>query len=99
MSSLMNIVPQKAVLAENGHEVDANEVNVGTVIAVKAGEIIPIDGIVVEGRCEVDEKTLTGESFPVSKQIDSTVLAGTINVNGNNFHPFSICSTYKHRFM
>ncbi|XP_058212657.1 putative inactive cadmium/zinc-transporting ATPase HMA3 [Rhododendron vialii] len=82
MSSLMNIVPQKAVLAENGHEVDADEVKVGTVIAVKAGEIIPIDGIVVEGRCEVDEKTLTGESFPVSKQIDSTVLAGTINVNG-----------------
>ncbi|KAF7152417.1 hypothetical protein RHSIM_Rhsim01G0119800 [Rhododendron simsii] len=82
MSSLMNIVPQKAVLAENGHEVDADEVKVGTIIAVKAGEIIPIDGIVVEGRCEVDEKTLTGESFPVSKQIDSTVLGGTINVNG-----------------
>lgn len=83
MSSLMNIVPQKAVLAETGQEVDADAVKVGTLIAVKAGEIIPMDGIVVEGKCEVDEKTLTGESFPVLKQNDSTVWAGTINLNGN----------------
>jgi Cd2+/Zn2+-exporting ATPase len=82
MSSLMNIVPQKAVLAENGEEVAVDTVKVNTIIAVKAGEVIPIDGVVVEGRCEVDEKTLTGESFPVAKQIDSNVLAGTINLNG-----------------
>ncbi|KAJ9538524.1 hypothetical protein OSB04_031257 [Centaurea solstitialis] len=82
MSSLMNMAPQKAVLANNGEEVDANEVMVNTKLAVKAGEVIPIDGIVVHGRCEVDEKALTGESFPVSKQVDSTVWAGTINLNG-----------------
>ncbi|PSS01326.1 Cadmium/zinc-transporting ATPase [Actinidia chinensis var. chinensis] len=82
MSSLMNIVPQKAVLAETGEEVQADEVMVGTILAVKAGEIIPIDGIVIQGKCEVDEKTLTGESFPVSKQNDSTVWGGTINLNG-----------------
>lgn len=82
MSSLMNIVPQKAVIAETGEEVDADGVEVNTILAIKAGEIIPIDGIVVDGKCEVDEKTLTGESFPVSKQHDSTVWAGTINLNG-----------------
>ncbi|KAA8535752.1 hypothetical protein F0562_030746 [Nyssa sinensis] len=82
MSSLMNIVPRRAILAETGEEVDVDAVNVDTILAVKAGEIIPIDGIVVEGECEVDEKTLTGESFPVSKQKESTVLAGTINLNG-----------------
>ncbi|KAL7193918.1 hypothetical protein ACSBR2_025540 [Camellia fascicularis] len=82
MSSLMNIVPQKAIIAETGEEVDADGVDVNTILAIKAGEIIPIDGIVVDGKCEVDEKTLTGESFPVSKQHDSTVWAGTINLNG-----------------
>ncbi|KAG6769407.1 hypothetical protein POTOM_025042 [Populus tomentosa] len=82
MSSLMSIAPQKAVIAETGEEVDADEVKLNTVLAVKAGEVIPIDGVVVDGNCEVDEKTLTGESFPVPKQVDSTVWAGTINLNG-----------------
>ncbi|XP_041021395.1 putative inactive cadmium/zinc-transporting ATPase HMA3 [Juglans microcarpa x Juglans regia] len=82
MSSLMSLAPQKAVIAETGEEVDADEVKLNTVLAVKAGEVIPIDGIVVEGQCEVDEKALTGESFPVFKQQDSTVWAGTINING-----------------
>ncbi|XP_071733613.1 cadmium/zinc-transporting ATPase HMA2-like isoform X2 [Rutidosis leptorrhynchoides] len=82
MSSLMNIAPQKAVLADTGEEVNANEVMVNTRLAVKAGTMIPIDGVVVEGNCEVDEKTLTGESFPVSKQASSTVWAGTVNLNG-----------------
>lgn len=83
MSSLVNVVPQRAVLAETGEELNANEVKLNTILAVKAGEVIPIDGIVVEGECDVDEKTLTGESFPVAKQKDSTVWAGTINLNGN----------------
>ena len=82
MSSLMRIAPQNAVIAETGEMVEASSVLVDTVIAVKTGEVIPIDGIVVEGQCEVDEKSLTGESFPVAKQKDSTVLAGTINLNG-----------------
>lgn len=82
MSSLMNMAPQKAVLASNREEVNVNEVMVNTKIAVKGGHVIPIDGIVVEGRCEVDEKALTGESFPVSKEVDSSVWAGTINING-----------------
>nr|XP_043627781.1 putative inactive cadmium/zinc-transporting ATPase HMA3 [Erigeron canadensis] len=82
MSSLMNMAPQKAVIADTGAEVNVNEVMVNTRVAVKAGTMIPIDGVVVEGNCEVDEKALTGESFPVSKQVDSIVYAGTINLNG-----------------
>ncbi|KAK7329756.1 hypothetical protein VNO77_23935 [Canavalia gladiata] len=82
MSSLVNIAPQKAVIAETGEVVDADEVKVNTILAVKAGEVIPIDGIVLDGTCEIDEKTLTGESYPVAKQKDSTVWAGTINLNG-----------------
>ncbi|KAF3452750.1 hypothetical protein FNV43_RR03183 [Rhamnella rubrinervis] len=82
MSSLMSMAPQKAMVAETGEVVDVDEVKLNTVLAVKAGEVIPIDGIVVDGKCEVDEKTLTGESFPVAKQKDSNVWAGTINLNG-----------------
>ncbi|XP_066374400.1 cadmium/zinc-transporting ATPase HMA2-like isoform X1 [Miscanthus floridulus] len=82
MSSLMSMTPQKAVLAETGEVVAAQDVKVNTVIAVKAGEVVPIDGVVVDGRSEVDESTLTGESFPVAKQPDSQVWAGTLNIDG-----------------
>lgn len=92
MSSLVNLVPQRAILAETGDEIDVSDIKKDTILAVKDGEIIPIDGIVVEGICEVDEKTLTGESFPVAKQKGSTVWAGTMNVNGNAAPlPCSIC--------
>ncbi|KAH9685009.1 Cadmium/zinc-transporting ATPase HMA2 [Citrus sinensis] len=82
MSSLTSMAPQKAIIAETGEQVDVNTVKVNTILAVRAGEVIPIDGIVVEGKCEVDEKTLTGESFPVVKEQDSPVWAGTINLDG-----------------
>ncbi|NP_001289919.1 cadmium/zinc-transporting ATPase HMA3 [Camelina sativa] len=82
MSSLMSLAPRKAVIADTGLEVNVDEVMINTVVSVKAGESIPIDGVVVDGSCDVDEKTLTGESFPVSKHRESTVLAATINLNG-----------------
>ena len=82
MTSLMSMAPQKAVLAETSEVVDAQKVTSGSLIAVLAGEIIPIDGVVVEGRSEVDERTLTGESFPVLKQPGSQVWAGTLNIDG-----------------
>ncbi|XP_054807144.1 putative inactive cadmium/zinc-transporting ATPase HMA3 [Prosopis cineraria] len=82
MSYLTNMTPQRAIIAETGEHVDVNEVIINTVLAVKAGDSIPLDGIVVEGKCEADEKMLTGESFPVSKELGSTVWAGTINLNG-----------------
>lgn len=50
MSSLVSIVPQKAVLAETGEEINAEDVKLNTVLAVKAGEVIPIDGVVVQGK-------------------------------------------------
>ncbi|CAO2822953.1 unnamed protein product [Amaranthus hypochondriacus] len=82
MSSLLSMTPEQATLAQTGEVVNAKDVNLDTILAVKAGQLIPIDGIVVEGTCEVDEKTLTGESYPVPKHKGSTVWAGTVNVNG-----------------
>ncbi|CAI8589966.1 unnamed protein product [Vicia faba] len=82
MSSLTNMAPQMAIIVETGERVDVNDVKINTILAVKAGDAIPLDGVVVEGKCEVDEKMLTGESFPVTKESDSFVWAGTINMNG-----------------
>ncbi|XP_020527133.1 putative inactive cadmium/zinc-transporting ATPase HMA3 isoform X1 [Amborella trichopoda] len=82
MQSLMSMAPQKAVLAQSGATVDTKDVKLNTLLAVKAGDMIPIDGIVVEGRSEVDEKTLTGEPYPVTKDPQSQVWAGTLNLNG-----------------
>ncbi|KAL2493818.1 Cadmium/zinc-transporting ATPase HMA2 [Forsythia ovata] len=82
MSLLVNVVPLRVVLADTGEEINVDEVELNTILAVKAGEIIPLDGVVVQGNCDVDEKILTGESFPVSKQKDSIVWASTINLNG-----------------
>ena len=71
-------------MCDTREEVDVDEVKLNTVLVVEAGEVIPIDGVVVDGNCEVDEKTLTGGSFPVTKQVDSVVWVGTINLNGVN---------------
>ena len=67
MSALMSMAPQKA--AETSEVVNAKDVEINTLLAVKAGELIPIDGVVVDGRSEVDESSLTGESFPVVDEL------------------------------
>uniref|UniRef100_A0A251UBA9 Putative cation-transporting P-type ATPase A/B, WD40/YVTN repeat-like-containing domain protein n=1 Tax=Helianthus annuus TaxID=4232 RepID=A0A251UBA9_HELAN len=82
MSTLLSIAPQTVVLANTGEEVNTKEVMVNTRLAVKAGTMIPIDGVVVDGNRELEEKALIGESFPVSKQVDSNVRVGTVNLNG-----------------
>ncbi|KAJ0517070.1 putative translocase [Helianthus annuus] len=82
MSTLLSIAPQTAVLANTGEEVSTKEVIVNTRLAVKGGTMIPIDGVVVDGNRELEEKALIGESFPVSKQVDSNVRVGTVNLNG-----------------
>ncbi|KAF0908257.1 hypothetical protein E2562_023875 [Oryza meyeriana var. granulata] len=82
MSSLMGILPAKAVLVTTGEVVSVRDVRVGDVVAVRAGEVVPVDGVVVDGQSEVDERSLTGESFPVPKQPHSEVWAGTLNMDG-----------------
>ncbi|KAG8100244.1 hypothetical protein GUJ93_ZPchr0013g37729 [Zizania palustris] len=82
MSSLMGMLPAKVVLAGTGEVVSLRDVHVGAVVAVRAGEIVPVDGVVVDGQSEVDESSLTGETFPVPKQLHSEVWAGTLNTDG-----------------
>eukprot|EP01018_Ginkgo_biloba_P027445 Gb_16135 [translate_table: standard] len=82
MSSVVSLVPQTAVIEESGLKVPVNDVKVNTLLSVKAGEVIPIDGIVMSGRSSVDESSLTGESLPVEKEVGSNVWAGTMNLTG-----------------
>jgi Cd2+/Zn2+-exporting ATPase len=90
MSSLMSTIPPRVVLAGTGEVVSLRDVKVGAVVAVRAGEVVPIDGVVVDGQSEVDESSLTGESFPVPKQPPSEVWAGTINLDGKSCFCFPV---------
>ena len=85
ISELMDIRPDYAnVERENGQleAVDPDEVEVGTIIVVKPGEKIPIDGEVVEGTSTLNTSALTGESLPREVEAGDEVISGCINING-----------------
>ena len=85
ISDMMNIRPDYANLVkEDGsvETVDPYDVEVGNIILVKAGEIIPLDGIVVSGKAMLDTSALTGESVPRSANAGDQVYSGSINKDG-----------------
>ena len=85
LSSLLNLQAKEARVLKNGEEImiPAHEVVVGDRLVVKPGEKIPVDGMVVKGRTSIDESMITGESIPIEKDIDATVIGSTINKNGS----------------
>jgi len=84
IAELMDIRPDYANVKRDGElvTVDPEEVSIGEIIVVKAGEKIPLDGKVIEGYSMVDTSALTGESVPRDMNIGSDVLSGCINLNG-----------------
>ena len=84
LKSLMKLAPQTAVLLRDGREieVDIREVQVGDVFAVRPGETVPVDGVVLEGCSAVNEAALTGESIPVDKGPGDRLSAATLNQSG-----------------
>ena len=84
ISALMDIRPDYANIEQNGEwvAVDPEEVAVGTVIAVKPGEKIPLDGVVMEGESTLNTVALTGESVPRGVSVGDEVISGCINENG-----------------
>lgn len=84
IASLMDIRPDYANIERDGElvQVDPEEISVGDIIVVKAGEKIPLDGVVIEGRSTVDTAALTGESLPRSVSEGGEVISGCINQNG-----------------
>ena len=84
ISAMMDIAPDYANIERNGslEEVDPNEVAVGSIIVVKPGERVPIDGIVTEGTSQLDTAALTGESIPRHVEAGAEVISGCINMTG-----------------
>ena len=85
ISEMMDICPETANIELDGElvEVDPYEVSLGSVIVVKPGERIPIDGVVVEGLSELDTSALTGESYPREIKVGDEVASGSINLSKN----------------
>ncbi|MCI9666357.1 MAG: cadmium-translocating P-type ATPase [Angelakisella sp.] len=84
IAALMDIRPDYANIEENGllRQVDPEEVVVGDTIVVKAGERIPLDGVVLEGNSSLDTAALTGESLPRAVAPGDPVISGCINQSG-----------------
>ena len=85
ISAMMDIAPDFANVENEAGEleqVDPDEVGVGTVIVVKPGERVPIDGIVVDGVSQLDTAALTGESVPRHVEVGGEVISGCINMTG-----------------
>ena len=85
ISALMDIRPDYAnIEAEDGslEQVDPDDVEIGTVIVVRPGEKVPIDGVVVEGTSTLNTSALTGESVPREITVDQDVISGCVNLTG-----------------
>lgn len=84
ISELMDIRPDYANIEQDGElvQVDPDEVEIGTVILVKPGEKIPIDGVIVEGTSNLNTSALTGESLPREAKEGDEVISGCINMTG-----------------
>ena len=84
ISRLIALTPDTARLLKDGAEVEvpASQVQIGDVAVIRAGERIPVDGIICHGNAAVDQSALTGESIPVEKTVGDRVDAGTICQNG-----------------
>ena len=84
IEKLIQLTPQKAHLIKDGEETEiaAEDVKIGDLIRVLAGETIPVDGIITEGETTIDQSVMTGESIPVDKKVGDTVSSGTINQFG-----------------
>ena len=84
ISQLMDICPDSANLERGGEVVTVtpDEVQVGDIIVVRAGDRIPLDGTVIEGTSGINTSALTGESLPRDVTVGDSVLSGCINLNG-----------------
>jgi len=84
IEKLINLQAKTALVIRDGKElkVAIEEVGVNEIISVKPGGKIPVDGVIIEGRSSVDESMITGESIPVDKVVDDSIIGGTLNKQG-----------------
>ena len=81
ISAIISLKPESAQM-QDGSTVGVEEVKIGDIVTVKAGDKVPIDGVVVSGSSTIDESSLTGESHPVSKKEGDSIFGGTISLSG-----------------
>jgi Cu2+-exporting ATPase len=81
---LMDLAPPMAIVVRGGEEVVVStaEVKLDEIVVMKPGGKAPVDGVIIEGRSDIDESMLTGESLPVSKSVGDAVIGGTMNKSG-----------------
>jgi heavy metal translocating P-type ATPase len=87
MTALLARVPHTAVRQRNGQleEVDLDVIEPGDRLVVRKGDVVPVDGVVIEGLAVLDQSALTGESIPVQQKVSDGVMSGATNV-GEAFH-------------
>ncbi len=85
IGGLMQLTPETATVQQNGEwlELEVKDIALGSVVRVKPGERIGLDGEVVAGQSSIDQAPITGESLPVEKTVGDKVFAGTINQAGS----------------
>ncbi len=85
IKALLNLAPPSArkVAPGGDHEVPLDQVNVGDQLRVVPGDKVPVDGVVIEGRSNVEESMITGEPIPVEKTVGDKVTGGTVNGAGS----------------
>jgi heavy metal translocating P-type ATPase len=84
LDALLKRAPRKATVIRKNKtiEVSVDEINVGEKILIKAGDMVPVDAQVIDGTASFDESSLTGESLPQTKEINDSLLSGSINLDG-----------------
>ncbi|WP_182201303.1 heavy metal translocating P-type ATPase [Paraliobacillus salinarum] len=84
LSKLLDLQAKEARVLINGEEkmIPVDQVQVSDILVVKPGEKIPVDGMITKGTTALDESMITGESIPVEKKVDDSVIGATINKNG-----------------
>lgn len=84
LDSLLTRAPQKARILRGNQEVEikASEVNVDDKLIIRAGELVPVDAVILEGTSSLDESSLTGESLPQVKNKGDQLLSGSVNLDG-----------------
>lgn len=84
IADMMDICPEYANVEEDGvlTQVDPDDVEVGTIIVIKPGERVPLDGVVVEGESMIDTAALTGESVPRRAAVGDDIISGCVNGSG-----------------
>lgn len=86
ISALMSLQPEEAIkILPDGREeiVPVSSLVVSDTILIKPGERVPVDGKITKGTTAIDEAAITGESIPLTKEINDEVFAGTVNINGS----------------